>query len=118
MHLKVQMETNKKGNGDESLANKKIGINQIERKVSAVPDDSAVWRWKKKKIELVYPPFKIDGKSICLEMGKPNKANLFPFKLQKCDRTVERGNFGCTGDIDFNLSMGIMGTAWNAKRRD
>lgn len=100
-------------NVDESAkeGNKRINKYEWERNVSDKEAASALFKWNKnRQIEVVWPTdARIDGKPICLEMGKKGKMGAFPYKVQKCDRTVDRGTFGCAAN-------NLFGMAWNAKR--
>jgi len=102
-------------NTDESdpakEGNKRINKYEWERNVSDKIASSALFQWNKnRQIEVVWPTdARIDGKPICLEMGKKGKMGAFPYKVQKCDRTVDRGTFGCAAN-------NLFGMAWNAKR--
>lgn len=100
----VEDESKKEGN-------RRINKYEWERNVSDKEAASALFKWNKnRQIEVVWPTdARIDGKPICLEMGKKGKMGLFPYKVQKCDRTVDRGTFGCAAN-------NLFGMAWNAKR--
>lgn len=94
--------------------NEKTNQYQWERHVAGKVTNAAWMSWNGKQIEVVYPTdARIDGKPLCLEMGKTGKMPTFPYKVQKCDRTVDRGNFGCSTHDATKF-----GTAWNAKRYD